>query len=166
MLSLSRFRTAIPKTPVFTATFLRPATVRGAKAFVLAATCIVFSSLFLPAVELPLRDGHGEPEQMPWQGPEAVRERVDEIMERQKGQAGVRPRIELHPHNRSDPGMIRPNPDSPNTPIFPVPDAGDPPISPNTPQPIGVNFLGATLGDTGAFPPDSMGAVGPSQFIV
>lgn len=28
------------------------------------------------------------------------------------------------------------------------------------------NFLGATLADTGAFPPDTMGAVGPSQFIV
>src|SRR6185503_5372918 len=29
-----------------------------------------------------------------------------------------------------------------------------------------VNFTGATLADTLAFPPDSMGAVGPAQFIV
>ncbi len=28
------------------------------------------------------------------------------------------------------------------------------------------NFLGATLADTGAFPPDSMGAVGPTQYVV
>ena len=28
------------------------------------------------------------------------------------------------------------------------------------------SFTGATLADTGAFPPDSMGAVGPSQFVV
>ncbi len=30
----------------------------------------------------------------------------------------------------------------------------------------GTNFLGATLAQTGAFPPDSMGAVGPTQFLV
>lgn len=29
-----------------------------------------------------------------------------------------------------------------------------------------VNFIGATLSDTFAFPPDSMGAVGPAQFLV
>jgi len=33
-------------------------------------------------------------------------------------------------------------------------------------QTTGVNFTGATLFDTQAFPPDSMGAAGPSQFIV
>jgi hypothetical protein len=38
---------------------------------------------------------------------------------------------------------------------------------PNSPQSISVpNFTGATLADTGAFPPDSMGAVGPTQFVV
>ena len=36
-----------------------------------------------------------------------------------------------------------------------------------TPQTVSTpNFTGATLADTGAFPPDSMGTVGPSQFIV
>ncbi len=39
------------------------------------------------------------------------------------------------------------------------------------PGPFGTNgtpiaFTGATLSDTGAYPPDTMGAVGPSQFIV
>ncbi|MDT5261740.1 MAG: hypothetical protein QOC61_744 [Acidobacteriota bacterium] len=34
------------------------------------------------------------------------------------------------------------------------------------PQTVTTNFTGATLADTGAFPPDSMGAVGPSQFVV
>src|ERR1043165_3513744 len=71
------------------------------------------------AVELPLREGKPEPDEMPWQGPEGVREKVDEIMERQKGQAGARPRMELHPHNRSDPGIIRPNPNQQDTPIYP-----------------------------------------------
>ncbi|HVE56402.1 MAG TPA: carboxypeptidase-like regulatory domain-containing protein [Pyrinomonadaceae bacterium] len=33
------------------------------------------------------------------------------------------------------------------------------------PQPVALQFTGATLTDTGAFPPDTMGAVGPSQFV-
>jgi hypothetical protein len=36
----------------------------------------------------------------------------------------------------------------------------------HAPQTIGLNFTAATLGDTGAIPPDSMGAVGPVQFVV
>ena len=39
--------------------------------------------------------------------------------------------------------------------------------SPSAPQTVSTpNFTGATLADTGAFPPDSMGAVGPTQFVV
>jgi hypothetical protein len=38
--------------------------------------------------------------------------------------------------------------------------------TPLAPQTLGTSFTGATLADTGAFPPDSMGTVGPSQFIV
>lgn len=33
------------------------------------------------------------------------------------------------------------------------------------PQLVALQFTGATLTDTGAFPPDTMGAVGPSQFV-
>jgi hypothetical protein len=36
----------------------------------------------------------------------------------------------------------------------------------NAPQTVGTQFTGATLADTGAFPPDSMGTVGPTQFVV
>lgn len=36
----------------------------------------------------------------------------------------------------------------------------------DAPQTTSTNFTGATLADTGAFPPDSMGAVGPTQFVV
>ncbi|MFL6230224.1 MAG: lamin tail domain-containing protein [Pyrinomonadaceae bacterium] len=46
-----------------------------------------------------------------------------------------------------------------------APSAADAPTS-NAPQTVGTNFTGATLADTGAFPPDSMGAVGPTQFVV
>ncbi|HYX42605.1 MAG TPA: hypothetical protein VE821_12945, partial [Pyrinomonadaceae bacterium] len=38
--------------------------------------------------------------------------------------------------------------------------------TPAAPQTVGTNFTGATLADTHAFPPDSMGAVGPTQFVV
>jgi hypothetical protein len=33
-------------------------------------------------------------------------------------------------------------------------------------QTLGVNFLGANLADSNAFPPDTSGAVGPTQFLV
>lgn len=33
------------------------------------------------------------------------------------------------------------------------------------PQTVGVTFDGPTLTDTGAFPPDTMGTVGPTQFV-
>ncbi len=40
-------------------------------------------------------------------------------------------------------------------------------VTPNAPQTISApNFTGATLADAAAFPPDTMGAVGPTQFIV
>lgn len=39
-------------------------------------------------------------------------------------------------------------------------------ITPNAPQTSSISFTGATLADTNAFPPDSMGTVGPSQYIV
>ncbi|HET7844274.1 MAG TPA: hypothetical protein VFL14_09005, partial [Xanthomonadales bacterium] len=36
----------------------------------------------------------------------------------------------------------------------------------DAPQTVSTQLLGATLNDTGAFPPDTMGTVGPTQFIV
>ena len=48
--------------------------------------------------------------------------------------------------------------------------ATNPPLTPMGPmfaaQSVGTNFLGPTLTDTLSYPPDSMGAVGPTQFIV
>ena len=40
------------------------------------------------------------------------------------------------------------------------------PAAPSAPQALGVNFRGATLADTDAFPPDTSGAAGPTQFLV
>jgi hypothetical protein len=58
-----------------------------------------------------------------------------------------------------------------NAPHAPVPagvsaPARIAPPSPRAPQTLGINFLGADLADSNAFPPDTMGAVGPTQFLV
>ena len=37
---------------------------------------------------------------------------------------------------------------------------------PNAPQAVSTTFTGATFAETGAFPPDTMGAAGPTQFVV
>ncbi|HEX9368763.1 MAG TPA: hypothetical protein VF921_19175, partial [Vicinamibacterales bacterium] len=60
------------------------------------------------------------------------------------------------------------DPDAAAVPSMPAPGTGDVARSARralaqTPSLI---FNGATLADTGAFPPDSMGAVGPTQFVV
>jgi hypothetical protein len=36
----------------------------------------------------------------------------------------------------------------------------------DAPQTLGISFTGATLSDAGAFPPDVMGAVGPTQYVI
>src|SRR5947209_8264245 len=61
------------------------------------------------------------------------------------------------------------NPDAPAVSSWVDPAVASASAAPSTPQQIhtvGSNFTGATLTDTGAFPPDSMGAAGPSQFVV
>ena len=55
-------------------------------------------------------------------------------------------------------------PDSPRAASSPADAAA--PASPSAPQALGVNFRGATLADTDAFPPDTSGAAGPTQFLV
>lgn len=65
---------------------------------------------------------------------------------------------------------LRQNPLAPKVSKFPYSDKDEeelPNFSPFAPQTIGLNFdtvTGPT--ETGAFPPDTMGAVGPTQFIV
>jgi uncharacterized repeat protein (TIGR01451 family) len=39
-------------------------------------------------------------------------------------------------------------------------------VGPAAPQTLGIQFTGATLADTGAFPPDTMGTAGPTQFVI
>lgn len=106
-------------------------------------------------------------------GAVGIRESVREIMARAqiddaRGHGGVRIKYEFenefrHPHNRPESPVVASWPpladSSPNSDsAILVPDAAQTVSTPN--------FTGATLADTGAFPPDTMGTVGPSQFIV
>ncbi|QBB69241.1 hypothetical protein ELE36_01960 [Pseudolysobacter antarcticus] len=60
------------------------------------------------------------------------------------------------------------NPASAFVSTWPIPDKSHGPaksVSPKVPQTAGINFTAATLDDSGSVPPDTMGAIGPQQFI-
>jgi hypothetical protein len=94
-----------------------------------------------------------------------IAETSAELMQRQvvtPPRRGERPEHELEAPDRS---QLKANPDAVLTSRFPLglPSAADHPRSIHTPS---TSFDGATLADTGAFPPDSMGTVGPTQYVV
>jgi hypothetical protein len=87
----------------------------------------------------------------------------DQLIADRAGRPPVRPR----PEEEGDFRMSLPeNPRSPDVSRFPL-GAASPLTAPSNPQTLGTSFTGATVADTPGFvPPDSMGAVGPTQFIV
>ena len=92
----------------------------------------------------------------PWTGEAGVAESVATINTRsqkkaKEGMPTARVRLRSRPNRRGLPQSPQSNP---------------PPIIPYGPQAVVTNFIGPTLAVTGSFPPDSMGAVGPTQFIV
>lgn len=68
-----------------------------------------------------------------------------------------------------DRSKLRQNPNAPAIAEYPQLSAKEKmrlgSLAPTAPQTVGLQFTAATLADTGAFPPDTMGAVGPSQFV-
>jgi hypothetical protein len=79
--------------------------------------------------------------------------------------AGVGRPARIVPFRKADRSGNKDNPGSPDTPVQgKASSAGIGLLAAQTLSTI--NFTGATLADTGAFPPDSMGAMGPTQFIV
>ena len=77
----------------------------------------------------------------------------------------IKPRLALDTRNLSQ------NVDSPDAERWPSPPGVAGPITPKSPtsgnaQTLGISFTGATLADASGFPPDSMGAAGPTQFLV
>ncbi|WP_199222695.1 InlB B-repeat-containing protein, partial [Dokdonella fugitiva] len=76
---------------------------------------------------------------------------------------GPRPRREHEAFERDN---LQPNPEAPAVSRYPSSAASEPDRGPRAIHTPSTSFDGATLTDTGAFPPDSMGTVGPSQYVV
>ena len=108
----------------------------------------------------------------PWIGVAAIRETNSQVMSRAKWADAQPPKPGRVINRRYKPGAgeqtiefpihVSTNGVAPSSPASPL-------VS--QPGPFGTNgtplaFTGATLADTGSYPPDTMGAVGPSQFIV
>ena len=94
-------------------------------------------------------------------------ESVQSIMARQaeRGfeQRAPRRSIEHETHRHPLPNLA-----APEVSHWPIGGEGEPLRGGETdaPQTVSTQFLGAKLSETGTFPPDTMGAVGPTQFIV
>ncbi|MBI3834995.1 MAG: hypothetical protein HY287_11760 [Planctomycetes bacterium] len=112
----------------------------------------------------------------PTVGEMGITETVEQIMARQATiDAAGGPPFEIRPMRNHEPREREPrdprrkhlhqNPDSPATSQWPPPN-GEP--APDSPQLIGpTNFLAVQISNTAGFiPPDTMGAVGPSQIVV
>ncbi len=111
----------------------------------------------------------------PWSGEKGSRETMADIAARQQREdqlaKGKPKKFRLKTEKEMPERDALPqNPDSPAVarwvPSRNIADNIATMIAPLAPQSLGINFTGATLADTSAFPPDSMGTVGPSQFAV
>src|SRR6266581_2953511 len=101
-------------------------------------------------------------------GAMGVTESVASIMDRQRvADRSSAPQVIPKPeHTNPDRSLLPQNPSSPDVSQLPE-GSGNAAPAPFTPQPLGTSFTGATISDTPGFvPPDTMGAVGPTQFIV
>ncbi len=99
-------------------------------------------------------------------GSPGIRETTADIMKRQQ-EAPPKPPRPDHELEYPDRSQLPSNPQATPSAQFPQPPkaALAPKSGIQAPQTVGLSFDGATLTDTGAFPPDSMGAVGPTQFV-
>ncbi len=106
---------------------------------------------------------------VPTTGEMGISESVDHIMGRQQSfeLQGPRPFRLMREHEVDRDGVPQ-NPFSPESAEWPPRNdrTSGPAVQPDSPQTLGTSFTGATLTDTQAFPPDSMGTVGPTQFFV
>src|SRR5205814_9779149 len=99
-----------------------------------------------------------------WTGTAGITESVESIMARDRATAAKGPRpIRSRPPLRLDRSRLPQNSRSPTTPPAGTSIRNTGPLSAQT---LGTSFTAATLADTNSFPPDTMGAVGPTQFIV
>jgi hypothetical protein len=123
-----------------------------------------------------LRPSSGGQERTPWFGSIGVTQTTAEIMRRERaldlrGADQAEAEMEKKPPNRQ---LLPQNPLSPDRAEWPPRprSARDDAltqaqaVAPALAQTLATNFTGATLAETSAFPPDSMGAVGPTQFLL
>jgi hypothetical protein len=102
---------------------------------------------------------------VPWSGPAGLRETTGEIMARDHQEQAWSRGNKMGPKFRPDFQDLKRNPGSPDVSVWPPPDSGATATNGGA-QGLSVSFTGATLADTHAYPPDSMGTVGPAQYIV
>lgn len=123
------------------------------------------SLIFLFVLSVSYSRAESERVGTPWKGQAAIQESTQEIMAREKSTARRPAPIRRKPRSESDFQFLPQNPDSPDssTPLTNAPSGGP---TAESPQTLGVGFTGATLSETLAFPPDTMGAIGPSQYCV
>lgn len=118
----------------------------------------------------PFATARGDTTGTPWTGAPGITQTVAEIMAREKSAAvsGVRTPHPMKPLGRADRRGLVQNPSAPAAPqVAPGAGARIHERGPFAPQTLGTNFDTVTgPNETGAFPPDTMGAVGPSQFVL
>ena len=108
---------------------------------------------------------------IPWTGEKGVAKLTSEIMKQELATAIRRPFNYVRPSLEFDANRngLSQNPSSSNVSQWPPKSFNvqqpDHTASVLSPQTLGINFTAATLADTYAFPPDDMGAVGPTQFV-
>src|SRR4051794_36243792 len=98
--------------------------------------------------------------------PRGIRESTASIMERQAESPPPKPRPE-HELEYPDRSKLPQNPQAPAVSRYPEAGPEEKAVPPEELKihTTSLGFDGATLTDTGAFPPDSMGTAGPTQFI-
>ena len=152
---------------------MRPAPLRTVVLLVLISVAAVLNTGPLQAA--PPEEIVGVPQM----GPVGVKEPLSQIMLRQTaieaaGMAKHAYRDKEEKTEKPNRSNLSQNPDSPDISRFPASgitlgqssEQGGPAF---TPQVVGTSFTGATLSGTNptyAFPPDCMGAVGPTQYVV
>ena len=98
-----------------------------------------------------------------------ISETTAQIMERERTRPPVTTPRRWKPERENESRRtILQNPGSPSVAQWPPLGHSRPETAtqPLVAQTFGTSFTGATLSETGAFPPDTMGAVGPTQFFV
>src|SRR5205823_23977 len=119
-------------------------------------------------------------EAIPWRGERGITESVRDIMAREHAQGARSPQASRIPPRGRIPGKLTDKPGSSTAPESQIPEFAESTIAGgnvsaaitlDTPlvfnaQTSGMNFLGPVYANSGFLPPDSMGAVGPSQIVV